>query len=83
MNVLIFSDLHFNVAQIADKFRIAKLKRTIEDQISMQGIFDYDLVLISGDVFESSIMKHPEINPLEVLYKLFNILGFPKASGCD
>ena len=58
----VLSDLHWNYNHINDSYSILKLKRTFHNSIKE----DYDIVLISGDVFESSIMKW-DINPYIIL----------------
>jgi predicted phosphodiesterase len=70
MKVLILSDLHISARYLAEKFYLEKQKRIFEFQFSSI-LKDVDLILISGDVVESSIMKYKECNPLDSLYYLF------------
>lgn len=70
MKILILSDLHISYPTISDSFAILKLKRSFDNNIKE----DYDVVAISGDIFESSIMKYnnPFVNPYVILSELFN-----------
>jgi predicted phosphodiesterase len=66
MKALILSDLHLSPKTLAEKFYLKKYQRILG--ISPE---KYDIVIISGDVVESSIMNCEGINPLEALYELF------------
>ena len=68
MKALILSDLHIDSTYYSSIFYVKKYKRILEDNI----IGDYDIVIISGDVFEASIMKYKDINPFDILDTLFN-----------
>lgn len=69
MKALVLSDLHWNYHDIHDSYSILKLKRIFHNFIKE----DYDIVLISGDIFESSIMKYnnPFVNPYIILEEIF------------
>lgn len=66
MKLLILSDLHISVEIVSSQFKLGKYKRILENQISS----DYDLVLISGDVFEHQVPQY--VNVFETLQYLFN-----------
>ena len=71
MKCLILSDLHLSSKILTDRFYRDKQKRTIHNRLSVgTWIKECDVILISGDVVESSIM-HSNCNPLESLYALF------------
>jgi len=67
MNIQIFSDLHFEPKVLSERFFTQKEKRKIENV----NLHETDLILISGDVVESSIMNYPG-NPLDALYTIFD-----------
>lgn len=66
MKALIYSDLHLSPKVLMDVFHRNKFKRIL--QLDKK---EYDIVIISGDVVESSIMNCVE-NPLEKIYEIFN-----------
>ena len=67
MKALVLSDLHLPSNTLAAKFYNDKTIRQFKEQIKD----DFDIVLISGDVVESSIIRSSN-NPLEYLYNIFN-----------
>lgn len=67
MKALILSDLHISAEYYFSGFKNTKYKRILNDFIKD----DYDIVIISGDVFECSIMRVNE-NPFDLLNFLFN-----------
>lgn len=69
MKVLILSDLHLASTTLTDKFYLNKEKRIIDMHLG-SALKEADLVVISGDVVEASIIK-AKTSPLEALYKLF------------
>lgn len=66
MKTIVTADLHLNSKCLAEQFYLKKQKRIIDSIIPK----DAELILIAGDVIESSILKY-DINPLEALYSLF------------
>ncbi len=66
MKLLILSDLHIPVETAASYFYFEKYKRILEKQITS----DYDMVLISGDVFEHQVTY--KVNVFNILDILFN-----------
>lgn len=66
MKLLILSDLHISADTACSQFRLEKYKRILENQITSE----YDIVLISGDVFEHHVPHHT--NVFETLQYLFN-----------
>lgn len=66
MKILILSDLHIPPEMITSLFKLEKYKRILQKQIHSE----YDMVLISGDVFEHRVPKYQ--NVFELLYILFN-----------
>ena len=66
MKLLILSDLHISVETAASYFYLEKYKRILEKQITS----DYDMVLISGDVFEHQVTY--KVNVFNILDILFN-----------
>ena len=54
MKALVLSDLHLQTIVFTDIFRFEKTKRILQNQIKGE----YDIVLISGDIFESSIYRN-------------------------
>lgn len=67
MKALILSDLHLPAKVLYEEFHTRKYKRTIPFDVN-----SYDIVLISGDVVESSIMNWNNTrNPLNALYSIF------------
>ena len=67
MKALVLSDLHLQTIVFTDIFRFEKTKRILQNQINGE----YDVVLISGDIFESSIYRHDVNDILNKLYQLF------------
>lgn len=65
MKALIYSDLHLRPQVIYDSFHRNKFKRILKLDEK-----EYDIVIISGDVVESSILKYNE-NPLDKLFEIF------------
>ena len=70
MKILALADLHIQAKYLAESFYHKKQKRLFEMQFENL-LNDVDLVIIAGDVVESSIIKY-QCNPLEQLYKLFD-----------
>jgi predicted phosphodiesterase len=70
MNALILSDLHFPTRNLIDGFCIQKQKRIINNILN-PSLKKCDVVIIAGDVVESSIMKS-SLNPFDALYYLFD-----------
>jgi predicted phosphodiesterase len=69
MKALILSDLHMKPEIFNSDFHMLKYKRILKlNHITSD---KYDIVLISGDVVESSIINNTAINPLNTLYNLF------------
>jgi predicted phosphodiesterase len=68
MNILILSDLHLSSAIFSSSFHFSKQKRIIKG--CLKNLDKADLVVISGDVVESSVMN-TQTNPLNLLYMLF------------
>lgn len=66
MKILILSDLHITVETICSQFKLEKYKRILNNQITS----DYDVVLISGDVFEHQVPQY--VNVFETLQYLFD-----------
>lgn len=66
MKMLILSDLHISAEYVTSQFKLEKYKRILKDQIDV----DYDLVLISGDVFEHRVPHY--VNVFETLQYLFD-----------
>lgn len=66
MKILILSDLHIINDYIISQFKLEKYKRILEMNLPK----DYDIVLISGDVFEHKATKY--INVFETLQYLFD-----------
>ena len=66
MRVLILSDLHIAAEYVASQFKLEKYKKILKDNIKN----DYDVVLISGDVFEHGVTK--SVNVFEVLEEMFD-----------
>lgn len=69
MEALIFSDLHLNVNSILPGWNLNKTIRRRTDTCN-KAIEQADVILIAGDVIESSVMES-SINPLEALSNLF------------
>jgi predicted MPP superfamily phosphohydrolase len=69
MRALILSHLHLSPNILFEEFRTSKYKRILKlNNISPE---KYDIVLISGDVVESNILKYETEDPLVALYNLF------------
>lgn len=66
MKILVLSDLHIPPEMVNNLFQIEKYKRILKKEIQS----DYDMVLISGDIFEHRVPKYQ--NVFEVLQILFN-----------
>ena len=69
MKALVLADLHFLPYNLQTGFELNKKKRII-NTFFKQKLSEVDLVLIAGDVIESSVMNY-DYNPLEALYTLF------------
>lgn len=70
MKLLVLADLHFQSKTLANKFYLEKQKRVIRQHLG-SAIDECDLVVIAGDVTESSIIK-TSCNPLDALYYIFD-----------
>ena len=68
MKALVTADLHFQSKMIKDKFYLDKQKRILEQKLP--SLDECDVVIIAGDVVESSIMNSP-VNLFNALYYLF------------
>lgn len=66
MKILVLSDLHINKNYYSSRFYLDKYKRILKNNIPV----NYDLVLISGDVFESTAPAF--INVFDALDYLFD-----------
>lgn len=66
MKLLILSDLHIPPESVTSLFHLEKYKRILKNQITS----DYDMVFISGDVFEHRVPYY--VNVFETLQILFN-----------
>lgn len=66
MKLLILSDLHIPVEYVVNQFKLEIYKKKLQNQIKS----NYDIVLISGDVFEHQVTKHK--NVYEILNYLFD-----------
>lgn len=66
MKLLILSDLHISPETVSSSYQLEKYKRILKNQITSE----YDIVLISGDVFEHQVPKY--VNVFETLQILFN-----------
>lgn len=66
MKILILSDLHISANTVSSQFKLDKLKRTFQNQINEE----YDMVIISGDVFEHNVIKY--INVFDTLKFIFD-----------
>ena len=69
MKALILSDLHLTPTILTEKFQLAKYKRILKMNYITPD--KYDIVIISGDIVESSIMRYNNVNPLDSLYSIF------------
>lgn len=67
MKLLILSDLHIGNQFYRNEFSLLKYKRLLQTNIKE----DYDMVVISGDVFQHTIMR-TNISPYSILNNLFN-----------
>ena len=66
MKILILSDLHISTDFTRNLFQVLKYKKLLEKNIKQ----NYDMVLISGDVFEHRVPKYQ--NVFQILQILFN-----------
>lgn len=66
MKFLILSDLHIAANYVTSQFKLEKYKRILKDNVKN----DYDVVLISGDVFEHRVPHY--VNVFETLQYLFD-----------
>ena len=62
--ILIFSDLH-----IYSEIDILISKNILKNKLNKH---NYDLILIAGDIFETSLLKLKKFNPYKTLHELFN-----------
>lgn len=69
MKALILSDLHLTPMVLFERFKTFKFKRIINDWYNLYKN-EIDIVIISGDVVESSVMKYNK-SPLDALYTIF------------
>lgn len=67
MKALVLADLHINTKVFMNNFDFNKFKRTIKNNIKE----DYDIVLIAGDLCESSICNRDIPDIYDKLYNIF------------
>ena len=71
MNALVLADLHLAPNNLQPGFNLNKSKRIINNIILNDSLSNADIVIIAGDVIESTIMTYYDYNPLDALYELF------------
>lgn len=69
MKILCLADLHFDSRVLSEYFYKEKQKRILNNKLKSR-LEECDLILIAGDVVESSILRST-CDPLESLYNIF------------